>query len=45
MEKDLDGHVYLFGVNKPDSKKILKLYACTMMKFSVAEIYRSEDKF
>jgi len=28
--------VYLFGVNKPEGKKIQKLYACTLMKFSIA---------
>lgn len=45
MDKELDGHFYLFGVNKPENNRIIELYGCTLMKFLTAELFKSESKF
>ena len=45
MEELLDGHFYLFGINKPESINITELYGCTLMKFLIAELFRDGDKF
>ena len=45
MEEELDGHFYLFGINKPDDKNITELYGCTLMKFLIAELTRGDNKF
>lgn len=45
MEQELDGHFYLFGINKPESRKITEFYGCTLMKFLGAELFRNESNF
>lgn len=44
MDEHIDNQVYLFGINKPNSKKISELYGCTVMKFMDSDI-RTDDKF
>jgi hypothetical protein len=44
MDESIDNQVYLFGINKPSSKNITELYACTIMKFMENDI-TIDDKF
>lgn len=43
IEPDEDGFAYLFGVSKPESKKMQKLYACTIMKFAISEVLKCNN--